>query len=163
MPQKSRFTPEIADAVVDGLTKGLTKRNISETLGLGKNTISVWLKAGQEGDPAFVSFADRCAQAEKQAQGSLIAMISEQGHKDWRAAAWLLERRFDAFKLRSRTSADAQAELDRLNIEKAQAELVYTEAKTKALNRGSLTPEQILELLEHAKDAGKQEAEEAVH
>jgi transposase len=163
MPRKSRFTPEIAEAIVEAMSKGLTRRNISETLGLGKNTVSTWLKSGLEGDPIFAEFADRCAQAEKQAQGSLIAMISEQGHKDWRAAAWLLERRFDQFKLRSRTSADAQAELDRLNIEKAQAELTYTEAKTKALNRGSLTPEQILELLERAKDAGKQEAEEAVH
>jgi len=153
----------LADAIVDGVSKGLTRRNISETLGLGKNTIGCWLKAGYEGDPAYATFADRCTQAEKQAQGSLIAMITEQGHKDWRAAAWLLERRFDEFKLRSRTSAEAQAEIDQLNIEKAQAELTYTEAKTKALNRGSLTPEQILELLERAKDAGKQEAEEAVH
>ena len=163
MPPKSRFTPEMADAIVDGLSKGLTKRNISETLGLGKNTVGGWIRAGHEGDPAYVSFSDRCAKAEKQAQGSLVTMITEQGHKDWRAAAWLLERRFDEFKLRSRTSADAQFELDRLNIEKAQAELTYTEAKTKALNRGSLTPEQILELLEHAKDAGKQEAQDAVH
>lgn len=158
-----RFTPEIQESVVDGLTRGLTRRNVSDTLGLGKNTIGRWIKRGLEGDDGFVAFSERCVQAEKQAQGALIDMITHQGPKDWRAAAWLLERRFDEFKLRSRTSADAQAELDRLNIDKAQAELVYTEAKTKALNRGSLTPEQILELLERARDAGKLEAEEAIN
>ena len=163
MRQAPRFTPDIQEAIVDGLSKGMTRRNVSDTLGLGKNTIGRWLKRGQEGDERFAGFAERCILAEKQAQGALIEMITNQGEKDWRAAAWLLERRFDEFKLRSRTSADAQAELDRLNIEKSQAELVYTEAKTKALNRGSLTPDQILELLERARNVGKQEAEEAIN
>ena len=70
----------------------------------------------------------------------------------------------EEFKLKAKTSKEAQRELDRLSIEKSRAEVVYTEAKTKALNRGSLSPEQILELLNRAREQGQKEgAEDAVH
>ncbi len=45
-------------------------------------------------------------------------------------------------------------------LQKAEAELEYTQAKTKALNRGSMTPDQLLEVLERVREAAKQEAKE---
>ena len=79
--------------------------------------------------------------------------------KDWKAAAWLLERTRNDFKLRSRMSQETQRRIDELAVQKAELELEYIQAKTKALKGGSITPEQILELLN---DSPKQE-EKPVH
>jgi len=158
------YSTELADKIVDGLKKGHTQTNICKMMGLGDNAIRRWRKKDKSGDERYAGFDARIKAAEEEAQGTLIDCITVHSQDDWRAAAWLLERRWDEFKLRAKTSKEAQAELDRLSIEKAQAEVTYTEAKTKALNRGSLSPEQILELLNRAREQGQQEgADDAVH
>ena len=158
------FSDALADKVIDALKKGHTKANVSKMLGLHEDTIRRWQSKDRSGDERYSGFDLRVKGAEEAAQGNLIDCITIHSQEDWRAAAWLLERRWDAFKLRAKTSKEAQAELDRLAIEKSKAEVVYTEAKTKALNRGSLSPEQILELLNRAREQGQQEgADEAVN
>ena len=158
------FSPDLADKVIDGLKKGHTKTNVCKMLGLGDNAIRRWRQKDRSGDERYAGFDLRVKAAEEAAQGNLIDCITVHSQDDWRAAAWLLERRWDAFKLRAKTSKEAQGELDRLAIEKSKAEVVYTEAKTKALNRGSLSPEQILELLNRAREQGQQEgADDAVN
>ena len=158
------FSDKLADKIVEALKKGHTKANISKMLGLHGDTIRRWQSKDRSGDERYAGFDLRVKAAEEAAQGHLIDCITAHGEDDWRAAAWILERRWDDFKLRAKTSKEAQKELDDLAIVKAKAEVVYTEAKTKALNRGSLSPEQILELLNRAREQGQKEgAEDAVH
>ena len=155
---RHRYSAELADKIVDGLQKGHTKTHVARSLGLHEDTIRTWERLDERGDKRLAGFS------EEESQGNLISCVAFHSEKDWRAAAWLLERRWDDFKLKAKTSKEAQARLDDLSIEKSKAELIYTEAKTKALNRGSLSPEQILELLNRAREQGQQEgAEDAVH
>jgi|TARA_R100000655_G_scaffold28392_1_gene57678 hypothetical protein len=155
-----RYSQELADKVIEGLKKGHTKANVAKMIGLHEDTIRKWQSKDRSGDAHYEGFDARVRAAEESAQGNLIDCITIHSQDDWRAAAWLLERRWDDFKLKARTSAEAQKQIDELSIEKAKAELEYTEAKTKSLNRGSLSPEQILELLNHAREHAKQEAAE---
>jgi hypothetical protein len=158
------FSDELADKIVEALKKGHTKANISKMLGFHGDTIRRWQSKDRSGDERYAGFDLRVKAAEEASQGHLIDCITAHGEDDWRAAAWILERRWDDFKLRAKTSKEAQKELDDLAIVKARAEVVYTEAKTKALNRGSLSPEQILELLNRAREQGQKEGtEDAVH
>ena len=161
---RHRYSAELADKIVDGLQKGHTKTHVARSLGLHEDTIRTWERLDERGDKRLAGFSARVKSAEEESQGNLISCVAFHSEKDWRAAAWLLERRWDDFKLKAKTSKEAQARLDDLSIEKSKAELIYTEAKTKALNRGSLSPEQILELLNRAREQGQQEgAEDAVH
>jgi len=155
-----RFTEENQEKVIGFLGKGYTREHAGRMIGAGKDLVSNWARRGQKGDAKYAGFYQRVVSAEESAQGILVDHIKIHAEKDWRAAAWLLERRFDSFKLRSRTSQDAQNKLDEIAIKKSEAELEYTEAKTKALNRGSMTPDQLLEVLERVRDAAKKEAEE---
>ena len=154
------FTQENQDAAIGYLEKGYTRLYSSLLIGANEQLVTRWAVQGERGDEKYVAFYDRVVAAEKKSQAGLIDQIKVHADKDWRAAAWLLERRFDGFKLKSRTSQDAQNAIDAITIKKAEAELEYTEAKTKALNRGSMTPDQLLEVLERVRDAAKQEAKE---
>ena len=156
----TRFTPEVQDAVIEGLEKGYTREHAGRLVGAGRDLVSKWVRKGQKGAEKYAEFASRVVEAEQKSQSILVDHIKIHAEKDWRAAAWLLERRFDCFKLKSRTSQEAQLRLDAAAIQKAEAELEYTQAKTKALNRGSMTPDQLLEVLERVREAAKQEAKE---
>ncbi len=161
---RPRYSTALSDKIVDALKKGHTKTHVSRLLGLHEDTIRKWERQDERGEVRFEGFSARVKAAEEESQGVLIDCITVHSENDWRAAAWLLERRWDEFKLKAKTSKEAQRELDSLSIEKSRAEVVYTEAKTKALNRGSLSPEQILELLNRAREQGQKEgAEDAVN
>ena len=156
----TQFTPKVQVAVLENLEKGYTREHAGRLVGAGRDLVSKWVRKGEKGTKKYAEFASRVVEAEQKSQGVLIGHIKIHAEKDWRAAAWLLERRFDCFKLKSRTSQEAQLRLDDAAIQKAEAELEYTQAKTKALNRGSMTPDQLLEVLERVREAAKQEAKE---
>ena len=127
----TRFTPEVQDAVIEGLEKGYTREHAGRLVGAGRDLVSKWVRKGQKGAEKYAEFASRVVEAEKKSQSILVDHIKIHAEKDWRAA-----------------------------IQKAEAELEYTQAKTKALNRGSMTPDQLLEVLERVREAAKQEAKE---
>ncbi len=164
-PEKKRkspvsLSPKVQETVLEGLERGYTREHAGRLANLGRDAVSRWVRRGEKGDEKFKEFAELVVAAERKSEGVLVDHIKVHAEKDWRAGAWLLERRFDKFKLKSRTSQAAQDRLDALAIKKAEAELEYTEAKTKALNRGSMTPDQLLEVLERVREQAKKEAEE---
>tara|TARA_R110002020_G_scaffold232388_3_gene443973 strand:+ start:1430 stop:1954 length:525 start_codon:yes stop_codon:yes gene_type:complete len=155
-----KFSPKVQECILEHLEKGYTREHAGRLAGGGRNLVSNWVRRGEKGEERFQEFAKLVGEAEQKSQSILVDHIKIHAEKDWRAAAWLLERRFDSFKLKSRTSQEAQNKLDSMALQKAEAELEYTQAKTKALNRGSMTPDQLLEVLERVREAAKQEAKE---
>jgi len=144
----SKFCPEVSDKVIEGLKKGYTRKMVSEGVGVLPETMRSWMRSEL---PKYAGFLERVLKAEASGRRSLVDMIVFHGEKDWRAAAWLLERTRAEFSLKAKTAQDARDELDRLSVEKAQAELDHVRAKTDALNKNALNPEQILELLDDAR------------
>jgi len=66
---------------------GITKKEAGEAVGINEATIYNW-----QNDPNS-SFLSRVSQAGDYARKSAIANIHKHAQKDWRAAAWWLERK----------------------------------------------------------------------
>ena len=70
------------------LSIGLTKKDAAEAAGFNEATIYVWQK------DEFSSFSSRVSQAIDYSRRFAIAQIHKHANKDWKAAAWLLERKY---------------------------------------------------------------------
>lgn len=157
----NKFSGALADKICEGTKAGYTRKAVCDTVGISVDTLRSWLRKGAEDSAPDLlkKFRRDFDKAEKEATIYLMDTIKFHSKKDWKAAAWLLERTRNGFKLRSRMSQETQRRIDELAVQKAELELEYIQAKTKALKGGSITPEQILELLN---DSPKQE-EKPVH
>ncbi len=147
-----KFGPGIVAKILDGLSKGYTRKMVAEGVGVTPRTMRDWINSEL---PKHEGFKESVLKAEAKGRRGLVDMITFHGEKDWRAAAWLLERTRAEFSQRAKTSQEARDELDRLAVEKAQAELDHVRAKTDALNKNTLSPDQILELLDDARKASQ--------
>jgi hypothetical protein len=164
MAQKfpTKFNGVIAAKICEGIQAGYTRTAVCHKVGIGPGTLRSWLKKGDESSSHRMLIDFRCSfdKAENEATVYLMDTIKFHSKKDWKAAAWLLERTRNGFKLRSRMSEEAQRRIDDLAVVKAELELDYIRAKTTAIKGGNISPEQILELLN---DSTKKQAEKSVH
>ncbi len=151
-PGSGKFCKEVADKIVQGLEKGYTRKMVAEAVGVNVKTMRGWINSDQ---PKHRGFKERVLKAEALGRQSLVDMITFHGEKDWRASAWLLERTRAEFSQKAKTSQEARDELDRLAVEKAQAEVDYIRHKSDALQKNTLSPEQILELLNDSRKAAQ--------
>lgn len=83
----TKYTEDKADAIVAAVRAGATLRLAAASAGISLDTLARWRKR-------FAAFADRLTEAEGKAAVRPLALIAEAAKRDWRAAAWLLERRF---------------------------------------------------------------------
>lgn len=105
----SGFTPERARAILGGISRGLSYKHSAQLAGISYMTFNRWRKDGARADaPAELrDFCDHLGQAEARNADTLLRAISMAGRRrDWRAAAWILERRFpDEWALRNDVQA----------------------------------------------------------
>ena len=134
----TKFSKKVTDQILEGIEQGYTKAMVSKKVGVPTDTITRWLRMGRMGQDQFRQFAIDYDASMGVAVQNMVDRVIEHAEKDWRAAAWLLERRYDQFKLKSRTSQKAQDALDQLAIKKAEAELEYTKAKTAEISVGRI-------------------------
>jgi len=93
--RKSKLTPEMQAKIVSYLQGGTYIETAAAAAGIGKRTLFRWLKnATEKGcDPKYKAFADAVEKAQAAANLRDVTLISHAAKKDWRAAAWRLERR----------------------------------------------------------------------
>lgn len=87
----AKFTPEIAKEIVMALRFFATYEQAAEHVGITDRTLRNWLKSK---DPVFAEFQTDVRRARLGPRNALVASILKQSGNDWRAAAWILERRF---------------------------------------------------------------------
>ncbi len=80
-------TAATARKVIRAISDGLSKDDAARAAGIAPSTLFDWLAADQD-------FSDRVTRARDQLKPKLVGFISNSATKDWRAAAWLLERYF---------------------------------------------------------------------
>jgi hypothetical protein len=83
--RSSQRTAANADDIIQEIEAGATRKVACACVGMSTDTLNRW-------EDADASFAARLARAEGIRNRSLVADIRKEGPKDWRAAAWLLER-----------------------------------------------------------------------
>lgn len=94
-----KLTATLQTRIVDAVRAGATREQAAAAAGIGKRTLQRWLAQG-EGDrpaPRFLGFAAAIRTAEAAMVVDAVQGIQQAAQAgDWRARAWLLERRFPA-------------------------------------------------------------------
>jgi hypothetical protein len=62
--------------------------------GVSKSSFFDWQRRGENGDEEFAEFSQSVMRARGKAKQRLVAIIVRQAPRDWKAAAWILERGF---------------------------------------------------------------------
>lgn len=86
MARITKRTDERVERILEALSSGQTRRVAAACGGVSDDTLRRWIMADAE-------LSLRVSAAESQAQLALVACIRNAADHDWRAAAWLLERR----------------------------------------------------------------------
>jgi hypothetical protein len=86
MARITKRTDERVERILDALSNGQTRRVAAACGGVSDDTLRRRIQADTE-------LSLRVSAAESQAQIALVACIRNAADHDWRAAAWLLERR----------------------------------------------------------------------
>lgn len=85
---------ELVAAVARGIEEGATYEIAAAVLGVTARTLRNWRKYADEGDERYWELFEAIEKAEAVAQRDYLVQMRAHGEKDWRALAWLLERKW---------------------------------------------------------------------
>ncbi len=83
--KNTKYTSILAHQICEHVSKGIPMRQAAQTLGISESTFHRWRREKED-------FAEMIDQAIGVSESRLITEISV--NEDWRAKAWILERRF---------------------------------------------------------------------
>ena len=93
-PQEAKqFLEDRLDLIVKGIQAGLTIANSARAAGVHPQTIHYWKSQAKQGKQPYKDAMHRYEQAIAEGQRTLAGRIFNASATDWRAAAWILERR----------------------------------------------------------------------
>jgi hypothetical protein len=93
--QLDGLTPEVQESVCQALRAGAHMEQAATYAGVHRATVYRWLARGEADDAPqrFRDFAAAVREAEAGFEIASLALIARAGDEDWRARAWLVERR----------------------------------------------------------------------
>ena len=95
MARPTKLTPDVQDLIVDGINAGLTFGLSCSRAGVHPATFYRWLEKGETANVGrYSEFCDAVSRAKADSALRLVSQITLQAPTDWRAAAFMLERRF---------------------------------------------------------------------
>ncbi len=135
-----RLTSELLDELCKTLETGATHKIAFGSIGLKSATFYRWLKLGEEGDERYITFFQRVRKSEAKGALSHLQTINTASRDDWKASAWVLERRWGY--RRQGPTEERQIPVEKVgslspleHLERQLSEL--REASRRALNTGS--------------------------
>ncbi len=90
----TKLTPRVAACIYRALRSGLYIETAVVMAGISRSTFYYWLKRAADDDGIYREFSDTVAREMAYAEIQTVAIITEAAKTDWKAGAWLLERRF---------------------------------------------------------------------
>jgi hypothetical protein len=92
----SKLTGDLQGKLVEAIASGLPLKSAAAIAGICYETLNRWKKKGesQNAGPEYRQFCHALEQANAAAMQYHLQNIAEKGKDDWRASAWILERRF---------------------------------------------------------------------
>ena len=126
-------TPDVQTRMVEALAKGQFVRAACRYAGINPTSHYDWLKRADDGEGApFADYANAVRAADVEGEQRHLKTIEEASETDWRASAWVLERRHpdDYGKQRLEVSGpeggpvqvDLRAQLDAVAAERSDIE-----------------------------------------
>lgn len=97
--RKTKLTKATTEKMCEAITLGCTYKLSCQYAGIDTSTFYLWMQAGREGkDKSKVEFFNSIKKAEADCAFRTLVKINEASKDDWRAGAWLLERRHHYIK-----------------------------------------------------------------
>ena len=85
---------KVRGVIVQAIAGGASYRMACNVAGIVDSTFYTWMATGRDNpDSDFATFRSEVLQAESQQGQKMLALIQQHAVKDWKAAAWVLERR----------------------------------------------------------------------
>jgi hypothetical protein len=84
---------DVAAKIIAFIRRGNTIETAARCAGIHRDTFYDWMKRGRKGQSGYREFADQVDTAVAQAEALHVEVLREASKDDWRAAAWILERR----------------------------------------------------------------------
>jgi len=85
---------KVRGVIVEAIANGASYRMACNVAGIVDSTFYTWMATGRDNpDTEFATFRSEVLQAESQQGQKMLALIQQHAVKDWKAAAWVLERR----------------------------------------------------------------------
>ena len=102
-PNDKRPDDLIVHKVARAMAAGLTKNLACAHAGISPSTLDMWMRKGENGDAKFIQAWRTIGAAESEAAVAMLDVVGGAATgagtydgtvQDWKAAAWMLERRF---------------------------------------------------------------------
>lgn len=93
MGRPSKLTPEVELVILDAIEKGNYRATAAALAGVHRNTLSNWMRWGEEGKEPYAEFNCAMERAEARAESTLLEVVKV-ADAGWQGSAWLLERRW---------------------------------------------------------------------
>ena len=92
------LNPTRQATLLNAIEEGLPLKEAAEIAGISYDTLNHWTKRGESesAPPEFRQFCQLLRRSQALAMQVNVSAIREAAKRDWRAAAWILERRFPA-------------------------------------------------------------------
>ena len=90
----SKFTKDRKERIVQAIQAGCTYEMAADYAGITRSTLWNWLKKGEDPkEKTYCTFLDQVKKAEVEGAMVHLGTIAQASQKDWKASAWMLERR----------------------------------------------------------------------
>jgi hypothetical protein len=131
------LTEQLASDLVGLVRRGNFLQVACRACGVSPTMLHKWLKKGHNGEQPYRDLAEKLSAAQAEAEIELVDTLNAAASRDWKAAAWKLERKYpDRYGPRLEARIESQVTDERV------ATLTAAEArsKLKLLQGGSRPP-----------------------
>jgi len=87
MARPSKYDPETVKVIIDAILDCMTYAGAADAGGISYETFNEWRKNHPE-------FSEAVLKANAEAKRLHLKRVNQAGKRDWRASAWMLERRW---------------------------------------------------------------------
>lgn len=100
MPRKLKLNDEVIKDLCNYISNGLTNKDACAICGIPEETFYSWLRDAENGtgNKSHLQIKIKLAQSLKKAEANFKAFhltkIMKSSNEDWKASAWMLERKF---------------------------------------------------------------------
>ncbi len=93
MAHQKKPTPALIAQACEAIKQGATIELAAGAIGISRRTWYRWMQRGEDGEKPYSRFYSAVRQAEGESAMAALEHINQASAGDWKAAAWLLERR----------------------------------------------------------------------
>lgn len=127
------LTPEIADLICKARARGVSWTDAAHFAEVHPATLAVWRDKAAQGKQPYADLLAQADQADARAVVQLADFVHRGAAKDWRAAAWMLERRRPAeFGAKALDRVEVTGQIDVRDTDPARAALLDSLLREKA-------------------------------